>query len=110
MVQPCEKAQRKPMTRPKQWKRGGGQHITSSVVSDKISPVNVALLMRFLVVASSSATEYNSTASLQHIGPVRQYGISKLCVIRVCDELGSTYICESIEAFGEPVVPVSVSE
>jgi hypothetical protein len=70
MLQLCEKAQRNPITRPKQWNRGGGQHITSSVVSDKISPVNVALLMRFLAVASSSATENDSTASLQDICPV----------------------------------------
>lgn len=99
------------MTRPKQWNRGGGQQMMSSLVKFNVSPVKVALLMRFLFGAVSLAAMYNYVA-------IRKVLVRANLLIRVkmqcvtCD--GSdvrweSYTCESMAAFGEPVVPVYVS-
>lgn len=53
MDEPCVTHARRPRTRPKQWKRGGGQQRMSVGVKDMRSPIERALLMRLLEPVSS---------------------------------------------------------
>jgi hypothetical protein len=48
MVAPCVIHARRPRTRPKQWKSGGGQQRISDDVKDIRSAIELALLMRLL--------------------------------------------------------------
>jgi hypothetical protein len=43
---------RTPRTRPKQWKRGGGQQRMSKDVNASLSPIEFVLLMRLLGVVN----------------------------------------------------------
>lgn len=85
MELPCVNEARKPSTRPKQWNKGGGQHITSSGVSFIASPTKRALLRRLLLIVSH-----------------------RLDLIPSRPEW--TYTCVSIAAFGEPVVPIILDQ
>lgn len=48
---PCVKAPRNPITRPKQWKSGGGQQTISLGLKRTRSPTNQPLLIKFLYLA-----------------------------------------------------------
>ena len=50
--EPCVMQASSPRTRPKQWKRGGGQQRMSDEVKDMRSPIERALFMRLLAIVS----------------------------------------------------------
>lgn len=79
MQQPWVSVAKKPMTRPKQWNRGGEQDTVSSGVSSMASPTNKPLLSMLL-----ENRESNDSAN---------------------DMEGRTYMWLSMAALGLPVVP-----
>lgn len=83
MVLPWVKVPRNPITRPKQWKSGGGQQTMSEGVNCIASPTKRPLLIRFL--------EDSSAPSFRNQGHA------------------DTDLCESMAALGAPVVPVIVN-
>lgn len=69
------------MISPKQWNNGGGQHIISSGVRRIAPPTYWALFTMFLSCQSSPASDQGSY----------------------------TYVCVSIAALGDPVVPMTIN-
>lgn len=79
MALPQQKDARKPITRPKQWKSGGGQHTTSSGPWAIARQINRPLLIRFLRKQASA-----------------HWAMWRAAI---------TYVCVNMAALGVPVVP-----
>lgn len=77
MDAPRQNVARKPMTSPKQWNSGGGQHITSCAVMPDCAPAKRALLIIPLIIVRNGCPDHKRFP----------------------------YKCVSIAALGVPVVP-----
>jgi hypothetical protein len=84
----------------------------SSPVKFKLSPTNLPLLIRFLFGAHVLAAGYVYVVSLERYSVTWDLLVPDRisCVTRdVCKVFGQSYMCESVAAFGAPVVPVLIS-